>query len=163
MHSIATDKFLSLIIKLQTLSYTNPLSSILEDFFSIRFKPHQVVVQKEPYFAMKIVLIRLKRSFFDLISRYQDIHIYVRNKTKLFFLNRTYDRNDPRHQLFRNQNKYFALRILSWSRHNFDLIYFFRKQIHTYIVCIICPTKENSRSKIWLGSEKAGLLESFLS
>ena len=31
----------------------------------------------------------------------------------------------PRNQLFRNQNKYFALQILSQSRHNFVLIYFF--------------------------------------
>ena len=30
-------------IKLQTLSYLNMLSAILGDFFSIRFKPHQVV------------------------------------------------------------------------------------------------------------------------
>ena len=29
--------------KLHTLRYTNPLSAILEDFLSIRFKPHQVV------------------------------------------------------------------------------------------------------------------------
>ena len=30
-------------MKLHTLRYSNPLSTILEDFFSIRFKPHQVV------------------------------------------------------------------------------------------------------------------------
>ena len=30
-------------LKLHTLRYSNPLSFILEDFFSIRFKPHQVV------------------------------------------------------------------------------------------------------------------------
>ena len=31
----------------------------------------------------------------------------------------------PRDQLFRNQNKYFVLRMLSRSRHNSVLIYFF--------------------------------------
>ena len=30
-------------MKVQTLRYPNPLSAILEDFFSIRFKPYQVV------------------------------------------------------------------------------------------------------------------------
>ena len=30
-------------MKIHTLMYSNPLSAILEDFFSIRFKPHQVV------------------------------------------------------------------------------------------------------------------------
>ena len=30
-------------MKLHTLRYSNPLSAILEDFLSIRFKPHQVV------------------------------------------------------------------------------------------------------------------------
>ena len=30
-------------MKLQTLTYRNPLSAILEDFLSIRFKLHQVV------------------------------------------------------------------------------------------------------------------------
>ena len=30
-------------MKLHTLKYSNPLSAILEDFLSIRFKPHQVV------------------------------------------------------------------------------------------------------------------------
>ena len=29
--------------RLHTLRYKNPLSAILEDLFSIRFKPHQVV------------------------------------------------------------------------------------------------------------------------
>ena len=42
--------------------------------------------------------------------------------TVIIFLKRTYYRNDPRGQLFQNQNKYFALRILSRSRHNFVLI-----------------------------------------
>ena len=42
-----------------------------------------------------------------------------------FILKRTHYRNDPRDQLFRNQNKYFAFRILSRSRHDFVLIYFF--------------------------------------
>ena len=54
----------------------------------------------------------------------------------------TYDRNDPWNQLFRNQNKYFALRILSRSRNNFVLIYFFVIRIR--IVCLICPTKDDS-------------------
>ena len=31
-------------MKLHTLRYLNPLSAILEDFLSIRFKPHQVVI-----------------------------------------------------------------------------------------------------------------------
>ena len=30
-------------MNLETLSYPNPLSAILEDFFSIRFKPDQAV------------------------------------------------------------------------------------------------------------------------
>ena len=40
-------------------------------------------------------------------------------------LEHTYYMKNPRDQLFRFQNKYFVLRILSRSRHNFVLIYFF--------------------------------------
>ena len=36
-------------MNLQTISYPNPLSAILEDFFSIRFKPHQVVYTKQAW------------------------------------------------------------------------------------------------------------------
>ena len=35
----------------------------------------------------------------------------------------------PRDQLFRNQSKYFSLRILTQSRHNFVLIYFLTASI----------------------------------
>ena len=37
-------------MKLNTLRYWNPLSAILEDFLSIRFKPHQVVTGLLAYF-----------------------------------------------------------------------------------------------------------------
>jgi len=71
---------------------------------------------------------------------------------------RTYYRNDPRDQLFRNQNKYFALRILRRSRHNFVLIYFF---VNKYVYCFhIMPDKRRLvTSKVCLCSEKAGLLK----
>ena len=77
-------------------------------------------------------------------------------------LKRTYDRNDRRDQLFRNQNEYFVLRILSQSKHNFVLIKFF---VNKYLYCL--HNMHNKRqlvtSKICFGSEKFGLLESFLS
>ena len=38
-------------MKLHTLRYSNSPSAILEDFFSIRFKPHQVVPRKIPVLA----------------------------------------------------------------------------------------------------------------
>ena len=47
-------------MKLQTLSYPNPLSAILEDFFSIRFKAHQEV----PLLLWLILLLK-KTSIFD--------------------------------------------------------------------------------------------------
>ena len=51
-------------LKLHTLRYSNPLSAILEDFFSIRFKPHQVVceIQKD-FFVAKVfpeVYVKMK-------------------------------------------------------------------------------------------------------
>ena len=73
-------------------------------------------------------------------------------------LKRTYYRTDPRVQLFWNQNKYMALRILSQSRHNFVLIYF---SIKKYVYCLHnMPDKRRLlTSKVCFGSEKAGLLE----
>ena len=62
----------------------------------------------------------------------------------------------PRDQLFRNQNKYFALPILSQSRHKFVLIYFF---VNKYVYA---RQKTTLTSKNCFGSEIAGLLESFL-
>ena len=45
-------------MKLHTLRYSNPLSAILEDFLSIRFKPHQVVPsQLIQYPAHRIILV----------------------------------------------------------------------------------------------------------
>ena len=43
-------------MKLHTLRYSNPLSAILEDFLSIRFKPHQVV-NGQNYCSLKYVSI----------------------------------------------------------------------------------------------------------
>ena len=67
----------------------------------------------------------------------------------------------PRDQLFQNQNKYFALRILSQSRHNFVLIYFF---VNKYGYCLhnIPDKRRLVTSTICFGSEIAGLLELFL-
>ena len=50
-------------------------------------------------------------------------------------LEHTYYMKNPRNQLFRFQNKYFALRILSRSRHNFVLINFF---VNKYLL-FVCP------------------------
>ena len=77
------------------------------------------------------------------------------------WLKRTYYRNDPRDQLFWNQNKYFALRILSRSRHNFVLIYFF---VNKYVYCLhnIPDKRRLVTSKVCFCSEIVGLLESFL-
>ena len=61
--------------------------------------------------------------FFNRQCFYEQSHIW-----KLVYLNalkRTYDRNDSKRPAFSEPNKYFALRILSQSGHNFDLIYFF--------------------------------------
>ena len=65
----------------------------------------------------------------------------------------------PRDQLFRSQNKYFALRILSRSRHNLVVIYFF---VDKYILCSLfdMPNKRRLvKSKVCFDSEKAGLLD----
>ena len=64
------------------------------------------------------------------------------NMNLSYSLEHTYYMKNPRDQLFRFQNKYFALRILCRSRHNFVLIYFSLK--NTDIVCIICSTKDQS-------------------
>ena len=75
------------------------------------------------------------------------------------YVKRTYYRNNPKDQLFRNQNKYFALRILSRSRHtNFVLIYFF---VNKYVYCFlnIPDIRRLITSKVCFGSEKAGFLE----
>ena len=77
-----------------------------------------------------------------------------------FYLKRTYYKNDPRDQLFRNQNKYFALRILSRSRHTFVLIYFF---INKYLYCFYnMPYKRRLvTSKLCVRSEKSWSLGKF--
>ena len=72
---------------------------------------------------MKANIISLK-----LFSNFNNINNKQKKIIK-FYLKLTYYRNDPREQLFRNQNKYFALPISSRSRHNFVLDLFFRKQI----------------------------------
>ena len=73
-------------------------------------------------------------------------------------LKRIYYRNDPRDQLFWNQNKYFALRILSQSTHNFVFIYFF---VNKYVFCLhYMPDKRRLvTSSICFGSKIAGLLD----
>ena len=85
----------------------------------------------------------------------QFLMVYVGH---LSILKRTFYRNDPRDQLFRNQNKCFALRILTRSRHNFVLIYFF---VNKYVYCLHnMPDKRRLvTSKVCFGSEKAGLLD----
>ena len=73
-------------------------------------------------------------------------------------LKRTYYRTDPRDQLFRNQNKYFALRKLSRTLHNFVLIYFFVNKYVYYLHNM--PDKIRLvRFEICFDSEKAGFLE----
>ena len=58
-------------MKLHTLRYSNPLSAILEDFFSIRFKPHQVVLvlsidnKNFPHFTNRFFVPELASSLFD--------------------------------------------------------------------------------------------------
>ena len=53
-------------MKLNTLRYSNPLSAILEDFFSIRFKPHQVVAPKMRLFWGILDKVLLKSNNFAL-------------------------------------------------------------------------------------------------
>ena len=63
-----------------------------------------------------------------------------------------------RDQLFRDQNKYFALRTLSQCRHNFVLIYFLVKK---YVYCLqnMPDKRQLVTSNICFGSKIAGLLD----
>ena len=55
-------------MKLHTLRYSNPLSAILEDFFSIRFKPHQVVLAEQ--FHIKGSMMKLKLKIYIQVDPY---------------------------------------------------------------------------------------------
>ena len=81
---------------------------------------------------------------------------FTRLPQQQHFLQCTYYKNDPRDQLFRNQDKYFALRILSRSRHNFVLIYFFVNK-YVYRLHNMPDKRRLVTSNICFGSEIAGL------
>ena len=90
-------------------------------------------------------------------SKYS-LHFPSKKKLRNIWLKRTYYRNDPRDQLFRNHNKYFALRILSRSRHNSVLIYFFVNK-YVYFFHNMPNKRRLVTYKVCFVSEKAGLLD----
>ena len=64
-----------ILLTLETLSYPNPLSAILEDFFSIRFKTHQVLsralsgmMMLRLYLECSIYLVQKMESTTSLVS-----------------------------------------------------------------------------------------------
>ena len=104
------------------LSYSHKSSfrahlSNIESFLSFLFVSFSLPLSRN-----STNLIAKNAIFFAIIEA---IKIVINFQINTIKSKRTYYRNDPRDQLFRNQNKYFALRILSRSRHNFVLIYFF--------------------------------------
>ena len=105
----------------------------------------------------KNVFVSQLNYLFDLKARSSQTFIHRLMLTLTLILKRTYYMNDPRDQLFRNQNKYFAIQILRRSRQNFVLVCFF---VNKYVYCWHnMPVKRRLvTSKVYFGSEIAGLL-----
>ena len=93
---------------------------------------------------------------FDIISTFE-CQCQFSVKAKEIFktkLKRTHDRNIQREELFRNQNKYFCFDY--WLDPNITLFWFFFLKTNTYIVCTICPTKDDSLHRSLLNSWSLG-------
>ena len=70
-------------MKLHTLRYSNSLSAILEDFFSIRFKPHQVVLSLQVSSGHQFLTEDLSIRYFKFLGMCKQVLGFLSIKDSL--------------------------------------------------------------------------------
>ena len=115
--------------------------------FCIRMKLHNLGVLCSYKILLYCVLLRSQEF---IIHKFNAVLMLCSYSHSHFTLKRTYQMNGSKRPAISGQNKYFELRILTRSQHNFVLIYVFvckhwkiKDSKHKQIT-IICPTKDDS-------------------